>query len=172
MPTDFIGVPPLLAKNSLLTPLALAAVRLALLRELEASLLASQKAVQRLDLESIERGTCEQVALVAKLAAASPRGSDAPTESSDQPATQESRHMGQAASVLQVYVRDEAKEPRLCAARIMHAARVQGALLARMQGKLRVLSNMLAGPGVDYALMADSSGTQPRVVVGNKHWNI
>jgi len=172
MPTDLLGVPPVLAENSLLTPLALAAVPLALLRELEASLLASQTAVQRLDLESIERGTCEQVALVAKLAATSPRGSVAPTSSSDRPVTQESSDMGQATSVLQVYVRDEANELRLCAARTMHAARVQAALLARMQGKLRALTNMLAGPSVDYGLIADSNGRQPRVFVGNKHREI
>jgi hypothetical protein len=41
-------------------------------------------------------------------------------------------------------------ELRNCALRICHAIRLQAALLVRLQNKLRVLANMLAGPGLTY----------------------
>ena len=42
------------------------------------------------------------------------------------------------------------KELRLSGTRILEAARLQSALLARAQSKLRVMANMLADPSVDY----------------------
>ena len=50
--------------------------------------------------------------------------------------------------------------------RILEAARVQAALLARAQSKLRVLANMLAGPSIIYGpLPGQGSG---RDVLGRK----
>lgn len=104
-------------------------MRLGLLAALEASLLGSQKALVSLDLEGIHRGTREQVDLVAKLAATWPRSTVGPS------------------SVL-------AHERRQCELRTLQAARVQAALLSRLQSKLRVMANMLAGPSVIYGPLA------------------
>ena|SRR5271166_5903309 len=137
MLTEFTGASSLSLKNSASTPTDSAAVRLGLLGALEASLLVSQRALVSLDLEGIHRGTREQVDLVAKLAATWPRSAVGPS------------------SVL-------AQETRQCELQTLQAARVQAALLSRLQSKLRVMANMLAGPSVIYGPLAGTGWKQAR----------
>ncbi len=125
MLSDLTGAIPASDSNSPATSAESATVRIRLLGALEASLLRSQKALLRLDLEGIHRGTREQVGLVAELAAIPMRCAGEPTD------------------VL-------AGEIRQGEVRTLQAARVQAALLARGRAKLRMLANMLAGPGVNY----------------------
>ena len=140
MLTDLIGATAAAARNSLPASERPAA-RLAVMSELEASLLASQKAVLSLDLDGIEGETRAQIALVAKLAALSPREALTP------------------ANV--VY-----QQLRQCERRTLQAGRVQAALLARLRSKLRVLANVLAGPGVNYGLIGGTDREPPRVMGG------
>jgi hypothetical protein len=128
MPNDFTGATSVLPRSLLPTPED-PAERMGLMFELETSLLASQTAVVRLDLEGIHRGTREQAALVAKLAAMWPCSTAGPS------------------SVL-------AQELRQCELRTLQAARVQAALLSRSRSKLRIMANMLAGPSVTYGPLA------------------
>jgi len=102
---------------------------LAWMEELEASLIGSYKALLALDLAAIERGTREQVGLVGKFQTAR-RQSGGPFRLPGPPGL--------------------GRELRRSGKKVLAAARLQSALLARAQTKLRVLANMLAGPSVDY----------------------
>jgi hypothetical protein len=135
MSTNFTGATLVSASNSLAAPQDAVAARTGLLVALEASLLGSQVALVRLDLEGIHRGTREQVDLAAKLAATLPCSAVGPS------------------SVL-------AQQLRECEVRTLQAARVQAALLSRLRSKLRVMANMLAGPSVTYGPLA-VMGCQP-----------
>ena len=120
--------------------------RLVLMHELEASLEGSRKALVALDLAQIESGTSDQAGLILEFAALLER-------------CRSSRAAQPGAPRLRSYPR-ELKE-KLCGSqnRILDALRLQVALLARAQGKLRVLGNMLADPTVPYGpLLARGSG--------------
>jgi len=107
------------------------ATLLAWMGELEASLKVSHEALLKLDLARIEYRTSEQASLMGKLDAVRKQSEDG-------------------ALGLAAHAPGPARELRACGTRILEAARLQSALLARAQGKLRVLGNMLAGPGADY----------------------
>ena len=113
---------------------------LATLAELDVSLAASRKALVALDPEAIEHCTREQIALIMQLAvsleaAKSFADAEAPAGSSNQ----SSRVMACGS-----------QELRERAMRVRDAARLQLALLARAQRKLRALANALAGPETTY----------------------
>jgi hypothetical protein len=103
----------------------------ALMEELEASLLGSQQALLALDLAGIEQRTSEQAGLMKKFDAMRRQSRDG-TQGFPTPSA------------------GLEKELRLSGTRILEAARLQSALLARAQSKLRVMANMLADPSVDY----------------------
>ncbi len=139
MTTESIGAASLPRMTSL--PAKDPAALMGILRELEASLLGSQIAVVRLDLEGIERGTREQIELVAKLAALPQRVAAAQKNFLSSPV-------------------------RECGLETLQAARVQAALLARVRSKLRVLGNMLAGPSSTYGPFGGANREPARVGMG------
>lgn len=104
----------------------------ALLAELECSLEAGQRALLSRDLAGLERATSEQIGLHRSLQAL---GSQNGAPKND-------------ATPL-----DPALAAGLRAAqwRVLYLGRVQAALLTRAQRSLRMLSNLLAGPGASYA---------------------
>ncbi len=137
-------------------PAALAAdeerlrVRVALLQALEASLEGSRKALLALDLSGIERGTSEQMGLIRELDAVAGGAAERP------PAGGRCRPMPE---IDTSFVGELEQEARRSAQRILEALRLHRALLARAQGKLRVLANMLASPSVPYGdLLARNRG--------------
>jgi hypothetical protein len=122
---------------------------LAWMEQLEASLLGSHRALLALDLAGIERGTCEQAALLRKLTAKKLIGKFGMVR----------RQSGDAVFHLPGHAVELGRELRRSGTRVLAAARLQSALLARAQTKLRVLANMLAGPSVDYGpLLARQAG--------------
>jgi hypothetical protein len=124
--------------------------RLAWMGELEASLLGSRTALLALDLAGIEQGTREQIGLIREFDALRRRP---PGEAGE---------LVLAVRALELELELE-KELRRCGARILEAIRLQAALLARAQYKLRVLANMAAGPSVDYGPLLAHAGAEPRV---------
>jgi|SRR5271154_4047652 len=125
-------------------------IRLALTRALQASLCASRKALLELNLAGIERGTSEQIELSRELAEDLRRGIGWPAR---ERRSGEDRAPGFAVCVPQL-----AEELRQSEREVLQAARLQAALLARSQGKLRVLSNMLAGSSCNYGPLLARSG--------------
>jgi hypothetical protein len=142
MPTDSIRVASIPPPSARERADALLWARMALLGELEASLLGSRKAVLALDLHGIEGGTTEQVGLIGELNALA-RRSVAPPATGRRSAEQEAPGLSACSPEV-----DE--ELRRSESRIREAVRLQAALLARARCKLRVLANMLAGPSVTY----------------------
>jgi hypothetical protein len=142
MPAELIPVACIPSANALGTAEDLVRRRLPLMGELEASLDASRKALLALNLTGIELGTREQVGLLRNLEAV-PQPSMAPTGREKRPA--EDR-----APVSLAYPPELEHETRRCGHRILQAARLQAALLARARAKLRVVANMLAGQSVTY----------------------
>jgi hypothetical protein len=120
--------------------------RMAMMGELEASLQSSTEAILRLDLAGIEQRTREQAGLVREFAALL-QAAGWPPSSEKKLTKDENRALPACAPVAE----DELRKSRN---RIVTAARLQSALLARAQRKLRVLANMLAGPGVTYGPFA------------------
>lgn len=120
-------------------------IRLALLRALLASLCESHQALLELDLAGIERGTREQVVLSRKLA-------------------EDFRQGG----IWLAKERRLAEEIRQSEHEVWRAARGQAALLARVQGKLRVVANMLADPSVNYGPLLARSGAWPHTFHGKR----
>ena len=109
---------------------ALLWARLALMRELETSLHGSRKALLALDLPGIERGTNEQAGLIREFEALLKR--DTLTAALE-------RRPGEEAKAGLVAGSPELEEKlRRSVCRILEAARLQTALLARAQCKLRV----------------------------------
>jgi hypothetical protein len=147
MPTDSTARP--IASTTTLTTAALFVPgRLELLRELEASLLRSRKALLALDLTGIEQGTREQIGLVRAMASSGQLEIKMRTEKNDSLADSQ----------------EIATELKRCVARVLQASRVQAALLDRMQRKLRILGNMLAGPSSIYGcLLAKHNAPAPVV---------
>lgn len=103
----------------------------ALLEELESSLATSYKALLKLDLAAIEQGTSEQASLIGKFVAIR-------------------KQSGNTAFRFPAHADELCAEIRRSRTRILQATRLQAALLARAQLKLRVLANMLAEPSADY----------------------
>lgn len=124
-----------------------ARTRLALLRQLEASLFSSRNALLALDLAAIERGTREQTALSRKLAEEIAR------ERLAEPALD--------AELKEEFEEELEEEFQRSARGVLQAVRLQSALLMRAQGKLRVLANVLAGPGVNYGPPPPRSSAPP-----------
>jgi len=118
-----------------------ALARLAWMGKLEASLVGSHKALLALDLAGIEQRTVEQIGLIREFAAMR-----RPREPEDEALDRALR-----TPTLE-------KELRRSGTRILDAVRVQAALLARAQSKLRVLANLLAGPSVDYGRLVLTNG--------------
>lgn len=132
-----------------------ARARLALMRQLQASLCGSHKALQALDLAGIEQGTSEQVSLSRKLA-------------------EDLRSHGVAACGKRLWDGNQwlddpaagrvqcapslAEELRRSERGVWQALRLQLALLERAQCKLRVLANMLADPSRNYGPLPAQSG--------------
>ena len=111
-----------------------------LLAELEASFQVSQRALLARDVVGLEACTREQIRLRESLGILWSRAA-APAPGSDRAHSD----LGLAA------------ELRSAQMRVLHLGRIQGALLARAQRWLRMVSNLLAGPEGSYAL---SAGTQ------------
>jgi hypothetical protein len=101
-----------------------------ILRELDASLRASQKALLSGDLAGIEQGTREQ------------------------------EHLRRALEALWTARPHGFTEDRALLEQVLHLGRVQVALLSRAQRSLRITSRVLAGPGADYApsTITDATG--------------
>jgi hypothetical protein len=155
MPADFIAADRISPATTGEGSNELLRTRLELMRQLEASLQRSRKALLALDLAGIERGTGEQVNLVQEFESVL-RRSTAPPAIGRQSA--EEGGLG-----LPVHASELARELRRSENRIREAARLQAALLARARSKLRVLANMLAGPSVTYGPLPARSGGAPRV---------
>jgi len=123
---------------------------MAILGELESSLLIGQKALLARDLAGVEQATREQIRLRRALEVLwardvlHPRNSD-PTSRSE-PGCESPLATGLRAAQL----------------RVLHLGRVQAALLARARRSLRMISNLLAGPEAIYGLPGDD-GTAPNV---------
>ena len=116
----------------------LAEVRLGLLRDLEASLETTQKAVLARDLVGLGQGTHEQIRLHQALETVLDRTyariggpADGPWRLRCEPCL--------------------AAELHASAMRVLHLGRVQAALLVRAQRSLRMISNLLAGPESSYS---------------------
>lgn len=143
----------------------LARARLALMRELEASVVGSRKALLGLDLAGIEHGTREQAGLLPAIAATMRSGvTPCPSERPAAQPKEDQRGVSACALELELEL-DLALEKELheSGERILEAVRLQAALLARARAKLRVLANMLAGPSADYASLL---GARPLSVFG------
>jgi hypothetical protein len=131
-------------------------LRLAALRALEVSFERSQEALRALDLAGIERGTSEQTVLIRQLDATC--GNTAERLAEDRTAAEREFDVELARELEEALK----QEIRRSAQRILQALRLQAALLARQQGKLRVLANMLAGPSVPYGdWLVRSGGRAP-----------
>ena len=135
--------------------------RLKLLRELEASLRGSRQALLALDLAGIEQGTREQVGLVRELQRfpepwMKMPGPGARLEQRSEGRENETRGTG--TSERPAWSREMAAEVRRSEEAVLQAARVQAALLARAQRKLRILANMLAGPTLNYGRLFAKAG--------------
>jgi hypothetical protein len=114
---------------------------LAILAKLEVSVVASQKAVLALDLSEIEQRTREQIELTRELSAllgGAQLIADAGTA------------CGPSHAPVFSPTCELQKELRKRAVHVRDAVRLQLALLARAQRKLRALANALAGPATAY----------------------
>jgi hypothetical protein len=123
--------------------------RLVLMRQLEASLQGSRKALLALDLPQIECGTGDQIGLIlefgallrrSKACAAADRSVEPRAPGLRTPPPELEEELGRSQN------------------RILDALRLQAALLARAQCKLRVLGNMLAGPTAPYGPLPARDG--------------
>jgi hypothetical protein len=142
MPAEIIPVACVPSANALETAEDLVRLRLALMGELEASLDASRKSLLALNLTGIELGTREQVGLLRNLEAVLRRSMAAPGR--------EKQPTEDRTQAWLAYAPELEDETRRCCHRILQAARLQAALLARARAKLRVVANMLAGQSVTY----------------------
>jgi hypothetical protein len=111
-----------------------------LMRELEASLHSSRKALLALDLAGIESENRQQVQLIRELGRLVQRS----------PVTVPGRQPVRNRGAWPAPSTEVEKELRQCCSQVLEAARLQAALLARVRAKLRVLANMLAGQSATY----------------------
>ena len=151
MTADFISLDRIPSANSQQWAGELLRARLVLMRELEASLHCSRKALLALDLVAMESATGQQITLI--------REFDALLRQTTASIAFD-RSAAPSASGLPGELWEVNEELRGSQNRIMGALRLQAALLTRAQCKLRVLANMLAGPTVPYGpLLGRDSGT-------------
>jgi hypothetical protein len=122
---------------------------ISLMRELEASLHASRKALLALDLAGIENGNRQQVQLIRELGRLLRRS----------PATVPGQQPMRNRVPWPAPSTEVESELRQCCSQVLEAARLQAALLVRARAKLRVLANMLAGRSATYGPF----GTRDRV---------
>lgn len=111
-----------------------------LLQKLEESIVKGSEALLKLDLQGIEDGTREQLQLLQEFAEVRPQLAHALAARSSAKSSPETAQQGTA----------DARLVKAAALRVIHATRLQLALLARAQRKLRVVAHMLAGPGACY----------------------
>lgn len=137
---------------------------LMLIGELEASLNASRKALLALDLAGIERETREQVRSIRKLEDVLGR-SMAPRVRG----MAKDRALVRSGNSPELEPEPERELRRSCH-RVLEAARLQAALLARARTKLRVLANMLAGQSVTYGPLVAGNSVPCRAPVWDSDW--
>jgi hypothetical protein len=130
---------------------------------LQASLSGSREALLALDLDGIEQGTREQIGLSIKLAEDIARAKRKRREEFGLPLEvvgEIKREIKQEMKPeIEPRMREELRQSQLG---VVQALRLQSALLVRAQWKLRVLSNMLAGPSVNYGPPIARRGALPR----------
>jgi hypothetical protein len=161
MPTDFVSAGQILSARARGPSDELRQACLLLMRQLEASLHGSRKALLALDLVSIERETREQVGLIVGLDTVRQQALTPPASGIRPPKNGAPENGGEP---------ELGEELRQSAHRILSAARLQAALLMRARSKLHVLANMLAGTSVDYGPLLAKSGVPQRVFVSSiKH---
>ncbi len=140
--------------------LPLAESRLALMRELLASLSASRKAVRAMDLTAIQQETMQQLKLRQEFAEHLCGETKAREVRSIEVRNKEAREES---------ARSTALDPKICAPElheqlkqteisVLHALQLQSALLTRAQRKVRVMANMLADPSRNYGISLAQSG--------------
>jgi hypothetical protein len=150
MPTDAVSDGQILSARVREPSDELRQACLGLMRQLEASLHRSRKALLALDLVSIERETREQVGLIVEFDTVRQQAMTPRATGIRQPKDRVPAKGGEP---------ELAEELRQSANRILNAARLQAALLMRARAKLHVLANMLAGTSIDYGpLLARNSG--------------
>ncbi len=147
MPTEFSGFD--LAGEGVEVSAEIARV-LALVGRLQSSLEGSRKAVLALDLAGLGRETCEQMLAMQELGL---RNSCLMLPSVR---CRINPRVAQTKACLRP--RPERQELERAARRVLDAGRLQMALLARAQRKLRVIANMLAGPGRSYGVVPSANG--------------
>jgi hypothetical protein len=132
---------------------AMARAAVALLAELEASLVASQRSLLSRDLEGLERATSEQIGLHRSLQTLRSHDSAQSNGAQNDGAQSNDAQKNDAAPGNDAPPLDPALAAGLRAAqwRVLYLGRVQAALLTRAQRSLRMLSNLLAGPAASYA---------------------
>jgi hypothetical protein len=153
VPDDSIYETAILSESAVDRADAAARGRLALMRALQSSLCAGHTALVELNLQGIERGTHEQVVLSRKLAEDFRQGSASPAG----PRSGQYRSAGCAGCTPRL-----AEELRQSEREVRQGLRLQAALLARAQSKLRVLANMMADPGVNYGPLLEQRSFEPR----------
>lgn len=161
MPTEFISAAALSSPSPSPATDDRARSALMLIGGLEASLQSSRKALLALDLAGIERETCEQVRSIRKLEDVLARSMAPPVRGSC--ATRDG------ALVSSRIPPELEEELRRSCHRVLEAARLQAALLARARTKLRVLANMLAGQSVTYGPLVAGNSVPSRAPLWN--WN-
>jgi hypothetical protein len=138
--------------------------QLAVLAELEASLAVGRKALLALDIEGVRQSTAEQVLLIPNIVSAFH------LDAASAGIAQESVGRKRRSSLL--CCAESAANLNQTAKRILDAARIQRALLTRLQCKLRILSRALTGPGVSYEppTVARVTDSQPQKRRGSDSW--
>jgi hypothetical protein len=140
--------------------------RLQLLQDLETSLQGSRRALLALDLAAIEQGTREQVGLVRELQGFSER--KLRIETAPEIESAEIKATGIKAAEIEIAGTKIVEDIRRAEQAVLQAARVQAALLARAQRKLRILANMLAGPSLHYQCLFAQPNVPTAVVYGTQ----
>jgi hypothetical protein len=159
------------------------AVFLLLLRELEASLQRSIRAIVLMDVAVLEAETRQQLGLSRAISVATPRGAysrllNGTTESMKWGLTEmgltkirltkirltkmelaESELLESELHESELHESEWRAEVWQSRGRIIEAVRLQAALLSRARGKLRVLANMLRGPSALYGPLGRPSGS-------------
>ncbi|MGA8837765.1 MAG: hypothetical protein WB538_19200 [Candidatus Sulfotelmatobacter sp.] len=133
--------------------------RLALMRQLQASLLASRNALLALDLAAIGQGTREQVELSLRLGENIGILATSAVRIGRLIEPRPASGCAALAPELEPELTADLKRAELD---VMQALRLQSALLARARAKLRVLANMLAGPSVNYGPPCAPRSARPR----------
>jgi hypothetical protein len=134
--------------------------RLRLMRQLQASLSCSHRALLTQDLTGIEQATQEQLVLSRNLEAEIQQMRTGPAAARLARNRSASNRLASDSAISFAGCAPElAEELRRSERTVLQALRLQSALLVRTQHKLRVLANMLADPAIDYGpLLARRDG--------------